>query len=231
MKSYKQLVEGVYDPNIFKAFFLAGGPGSGKSYVVRRATGGLGLKIVNSDNAFEKLLKDADFNMDFRNMSPDKTLERDIIRKKAKEITDRMQGNFVAGRLGLIVDGTGAEYIKIERQARRLKELGYETYMIFVNTSLDTAIERNNQRSRKLPLDIVKTYWNNVQSNIGKFQRLFGMGNMIIVDNNSAGENVFNTVFKQIVKLTKRKVTNYIAKQWIDNQLRMKRVMGALTNR
>ena len=142
-----------------------------------------------------------------------------------------MQRNFVAGRLGLIIDGTGAEYVKIERQARKLKELGYETYMIFVNTSLDTAIERNNQRSRKLPLDIVKTYWNNVQANIGKFQRLFGMGNMIIVDNNSAGENVFNTVFKQIVKLTKRKVKNYIAKQWIDNQLRMKRVMGALTNR
>ncbi len=231
MKTFEQLTEGVYDPNIFKAFFLAGGPGSGKSYVVRRTTGGLGLKIVNSDIAFEKLLKDADFDLDFRTMSPEKSLERDKIRSRAKEVTSKMQRNFVAGRLGLIIDGTGAEFIKIERQARRLKELGYETYMIFVNTSLDTAIERNNQRSRKLPLDIVKTYWNNVQSNIGKFQRLFGMGNMIIVDNNSAGENVFNTVFKQIVKLTKRKVTNYIAKQWIDNQLRMKRVMGALTNR
>tara|TARA_Y100000766_G_scaffold263482_1_gene255498 strand:+ start:96 stop:791 length:696 start_codon:yes stop_codon:yes gene_type:complete len=231
VKTFEQLTEGVYDPNIFKAFFLAGGPGSGKSYVVRRTTGGLGLKIVNSDIAFEKLLKDADFDLDFRTMSPEKSLERDKIRSRAKEVTSKMQRNFVAGRLGLIIDGTGAEFIKIERQARRLKELGYETYMIFVNTSLDTAIERNNQRSRKLPLDIVKTYWNNVQSNIGKFQRLFGMGNMIIVDNNSAGENVFNTVFKQIVKLTKRKVTNYIAKQWIDNQLRMKRVMGALTNR
>ena len=84
MKSYKQLIEGVYDPNIFKAFFLAGGPGSGKSFVVRRATGGLGLKIVNSDTAFEKLLKDADFNMDFRDMNPEKTLERDVIRKKSK---------------------------------------------------------------------------------------------------------------------------------------------------
>ena len=231
MKTFEQLTEGVYDPNIFKAFFLAGGPGSGKSYVVRRTTGGLGLKIVNSDVAFEKLLNDADFDLDFRAMGPEKSLERDKIRSRAKEITSKMQRNFVAGRLGLIIDGTGAEYVKIERQARKLKELGYETYMIFVNTSLDTAIERNNQRSRKLPLDIVKTYWNNVQANIGKFQRLFGMGNMIIVDNNSAGENVFNTVFKQIVKLTKRKVKNYIAKQWIDNQLRMKRVMGALTNR
>lgn len=231
MKTFEQLTEGVYDPNIFKAFFLAGGPGSGKSYVVRRTTGGLGLKIVNSDIAFEKLLKDADFDLDFRTMSPEKSLERDKIRSRAKEVTSKMQRNFVAGRLGLIIDGTGAEYVKIERQARKLKELGYETYMIFVNTSLDTAIERNNQRTRKLPLDIVKTYWNNVQANIGKFQRLFGMSNMIIVDNNSAGENVFNTVFKQILKLTKRKVKNYIAKQWIDNQLRMKRVMRALTNR
>ena len=127
MKTFEQLTEGVYDPNIFKAFFLAGGPGSGKSYVVRRTTGGLGLKIVNSDIAFEKLLNDADFDLDFRAMSPEKSLERDKIRSRAKEITSKMQRNFVAGRLGLIIDGTGAEYVKIERQARKLKELGYES--------------------------------------------------------------------------------------------------------
>ena len=226
MKSYKQLIEGVYDPNIFKAFFLAGGPGSGKSFVVRRATGGLGLKIVNSDTAFEKLLKDADFNMDFRDMNPEKSLERDVIRKKAKEITGRMEGNFVAGRLGLIIDGTGAEYDKIKSQQGRLQQLGYDTYMIFVNTSLDTAIERNNARSRKLPLDIVKTYWNRVQANIGKFQNMFGSTNFIIVDNDNAKEDVFNKVFKRVRKLTKKKVNNYLAKQWIENQLRMKKMLS-----
>ena len=57
MKSYTDLQEGLYDPNIFKAFFLAGGPGSGKSYVVKKSTGGTGLKIVNSDDVFEKYLK------------------------------------------------------------------------------------------------------------------------------------------------------------------------------
>ena len=88
---------------------MAGGPGSGKSYIVKRSTGGLGMKIVNSDIAFEKLLKDADFDFDFRDMSPEKTLERDKIRKRAKEVTAKMQSNFVAGRLGLIIDGTGAE--------------------------------------------------------------------------------------------------------------------------
>ena len=206
---------------------MAGGPGSGKSYIVKRSTGGLGMKIVNSDIAFEKLLKDADFDFDFRDMSPEKTLERDKIRKRAKEVTAKMQSNFVAGRLGLIIDGTGAEYSKIERQKRLLQQLGYDTYMVFVNTSLDVAIERNNERRRKLPLDIVKTYWNNVQSNIGKFQRLFGMSNMIILDNNEKNDKIFNTVFKIISKLSKKKVKNYIAKQWIDNQLRLKKIMGS----
>ena len=63
MKTFYELQEGLYDPNIFKAFFLAGGPGSGKSYVVRRTTGGTGLKIVNSDEAFEVLLKKAGLSL------------------------------------------------------------------------------------------------------------------------------------------------------------------------
>ena len=108
-----------------------------------------------------------------------------------------------------------------------MQQLGYDTYMIFVNTSLDTAIERNDNRDRKLPLDIVKTYWNNVQSNIGKFQNLFGMKNFIIVDNNSPQDTaakVFRKAIKPIRKLATKKVNNYIAKQWIDNQLRMKKL-------
>ena len=64
MKTFHELQEGVYDPNILKAFFLAGGPGSGKSYVVKRTTGGLGMKIVNSDIAFEKKLKDGGLSLD-----------------------------------------------------------------------------------------------------------------------------------------------------------------------
>ena len=56
MKTFKELQEGVYDPNIFKAFFLAGG-GSGKSYVVTRTTKMFGMRVVNSDDVFEKLVK------------------------------------------------------------------------------------------------------------------------------------------------------------------------------
>ena len=219
MKTFQQLQEGVYDPNIFKAIFMAGGPGSGKSYVARRTTGGMGMKMVNSDDIYEKMLNDAGLDTTPEDIYSDQGQE---IRGRAKGVTKRMQGNFLDGRLGLIIDGTGKDYDKIATQVAGLKNLGYDCYMIFVNTSLDTAQERNKQRKRTLPEKEVAAMWNAVQQNIGKFQRLFGNANMIIVDNNDAGEDVFAKVWKRCMILVKKKVTNRIAKSWIAKELAKK---------
>ena len=219
MKTFQELQEGVYDPNILKAFFLAGGPGSGKSYVVKRATGGLGMKIVNSDVQFEKKLKDAGLSTDLRELDP---TTRDTIRARAKEITKKQKANYVEGRLGLIIDGTGKDYDKIAKQATQLKQLGYDVHMIFVNTSLDTALERNATRDRKLPDSIVTQSWNDVQKNLGKFSQYFRR-NFIVVDNNNAKEDVFGQVYKQVMSLAKAKIQNPTGKRWIQTQLDMKR--------
>ena len=221
MKTFTELQEGVYDPNILKAFFLAGGPGSGKSYVVKRTTGGLGMKIVNSDVQFEKKLKDAGLSTDLRELDP---TTRDAIRARAKEITKKQQANYIEGRLGLIIDGTGKDYDKIARQATQLKQLGYDVHMIFVNTSLDTALERNATRDRKLPDSIVTKSWNDVQKNLGKFSQFFRR-NFIVVDNNDAKEDVFGQGYKQVMSLAKAKVQNPMGKKWIQNALAMKRRM------
>jgi len=220
MKTFTELQEGVYDPNIFKAIFLAGGPGSGKSYVVRRTTGGLGMKIVNSDDIYEKMLNDAGLETTPEDIFSDKGQE---IRVRAKGVTKRMQCNFLEGRLGLIIDGTGKDYDKIAKQVAGLKNIGYECYMVFVNTSLDTAQERNKMRKRTLPEKQVEEMWKGVQKNIGKFQSLFGSSSMIIVDNNNAGEDVFEKVWKRIAMLVKKKVTNHIAKRWISQELAKKK--------
>ena len=75
--------EGVFDPGIFMAIFLAGGPGSGKSYVAGKTTGGLGLKLINSDDTLEKLLKKHNIPLDFATMSPDMTDKKDMLRGRA----------------------------------------------------------------------------------------------------------------------------------------------------
>ena len=222
MITFKELQEGVYDPNIFKAFFLAGGPGSGKSYVVARTTAMFGMRIVNSDDVFESLIKKAGMNMDMRNYTKAQEKRRDELRDVAKRVTKAREKNYVEGRLGLIIDGTGKNYDKIEKQMRELQQLGYDTHMIFVNTSLDVALQRNEERPRKLPENIVVSSWNSVQKNIGKFQNLFRQ-NFIIVDNNDANEPPHIEVFKRVRQLANKRVTNGIAKRWIANELEMKK--------
>ena len=219
MKTFQDLQEGVYDPNILKAFFLAGGPGSGKSYVVKRTTGGLGMKVVNSDDAFEKLLKDAGLSL---KMPPEEEEPRDVARTRAKELTAKRKANYVEGRLGLIIDGTGREYDKISKQARELEGLGYDTHMIFVKTSLDVALERNAKRARSVPTSIVTNSWKAVQSNIGKFSNFF-KGNFIILDNNDVDEDMMMQVFKRVRRLANKKVQNGRGKAWIAHQLQMKK--------
>ena len=221
MKSYTDLQEGLYDPNIFKAFFLAGGPGSGKSYVVKKSTGGTGLKIVNSDDVFEKYLKQA--QLDFK-MQASQGKERDIQRAKAKAVTAKRKDNYLEGRLGLVIDGTGKDYGKISSQAAGLKQLGYDVHMIFVNTTLEVALQRNQERARTVPEKIVVNAWKQVQSNIGKFQSFFGPKNFIIVDNDMPDKDgrLFDHVFKKVQGLLRRKVDNYIAKAWMAKELRLK---------
>ena len=219
MKYYQELQEGLYDPNIFKAFFLAGGPGSGKSYVVRRTTGGTGLKIVNSDTAFEFLLKKAGLSL---KMPPEEFERKEKVRARAKKITTARKQNYLDGRLGLIIDGTGKDADRIVKQKASLEELGYDTYMIFVNTSIDVALQRNIERARSLQPSFVIQSWKEVQANIGKFSNMFRQG-FIVVDNNNAGEDVFQTVWKRIQGLLRKKVTNTRATNWIAMELAKKK--------
>ena len=215
MKTFYDLQEGLNDPNIFKAFFLAGGPGSGKSYVVRKTTGGTGLRVVNSDPAFEKLLKDAGLSLKMSGEDP----RRDEVRGKAKVIAKKIGKNYIEGRIGLIIDGTGKKYDGIAKQKAELESLGYDCYMIFVNTSIDVALQRNTKRDRVVPESIVISSWKSVQNNIGKFNNLFKNG-MIIVDNNKTDEDVEMMAFKRVKALLKNKVTNRRAHQWMDMEMK-----------
>ena len=218
MKTFYELQEGLYDPNIFKAFFLAGGPGSGKSYVVKKTTGGTGLKSVNSDEAFEHLLTKAGLSL---KMPPEEFERKEVQRARAKEITAARKANYLEGRLGLVIDGTGKYADKILKQKAGLEELGYDTYMIFVNTSLDVALQRNAARSRSLAEPIVVKSWKDVQANIGTFSNMFRAG-FIVVDNNNAGEDILKQVEKRVRGLLRRKVTNTRAKNWMAAELARK---------
>ena len=220
MQTFKdtvQLEEGINDPSIFKAVFLAGGPGSGKSFVVgQTALTSFGLKLVNSDDTFEHLLKKAGLEATPKDIFSDKG---QAIRGKAKAITGNKQVGYMNGRLGLVIDGTGKDFGKIQRQATALKKLGYEVAMIFVNTDLDTAQSRNQKRERTLPEKQVETMWKDVQKNIGKFQNMFD-NNFHVVDNSNTGniQGAALAVYRKIGQFTRTPPSKPAAKRWIQSQ-------------
>ena len=218
MKTFQQLLEGIYDPNIFKAVFLAGGPGSGKSYVVSKVVSGMGLKVINSDEPFERYLVKAGLSM---KMPDEEQAERDVERKRAKKVTSAKKGHAIDGRLGIIIDGTGKDYDKMIRQAAQLQELGYETSMVFVNTTLETALERNRKRARSVPPNIAKQGWNDVQKNLPRFQRYFGK-RFFVADNNTGDD--LTPITKAVRRAIIKKVDNPIASAWIAGELKKKQM-------
>ena len=220
MITYEQfLKEGVYDPNIFKAVFMAGGPGSGKSWVASRTTGGLGLKVINSDDPFEIYLKREGLSL---KMPDTETAERDVVRTKAKRVTASKKRHAVEGRLGLIIDGTGHEYDKVANRASTLRLIGYEPSMVFVNTSLEVALARNEKRARSVKPALAKKSWQDVQNNMGKFQNFFGPKNFFIVDNNGLEQDLMHISAKHIRRAISKPVSNVIAGAWITNELKKK---------
>ena len=216
--------EGVYDPGIFKAFFLAGGPGSGKTFVTQSAFAGTGLKLVNSDVKFERDLRKANLSL---KMPDEEKYFRDRIRQGAKEFAGKQMDTYLKGRLGMIVDSTARDYPSIQRQYNLLRNIGYDCYMIFVNTSLEVALERNRTRSRSIPEYIVQKSWKGVQANMGAFQKVFGHSKMLIVDNNKDDKELvtstLNTASKFIRSRLRSKPETQIAMSWIKRELEAKR--------
>jgi len=218
MISFKEyLSEGINDPAIFKVIFLAGGPGSGKSFMVKKAAlSALGFVVLNSDDAFEHMMKKAGLDM---KMPESEKEQRDKAREAAKATTTRREDLAIEGRLGMVIDGTGKDYDKIMKMRGFFSTKGYDSAMVFVNTDLDTALARNAKRARSVPEKIARQLWQDVQNNIGKYQASF-REHFFVIDNSEGAdyESQTTAVFKKVGKWVKEKPKNGVAIKWMNQQ-------------
>ena len=227
------LIEGVHDKSIFKAVFLGGGPGSGKDYVLDRTLSGHGLTEINSDKAFEFLMDKNNLDM---KMPESETETRNVVRGKAKNMTELRQRLALLGRNGLIINGTGDDPKKITKIKERLEELGYDTSMIMVNTRDEISAARNVERGqrggRTVPEDIRKEKWNAVQKARPDLAKLFG-DNYREYDNSEdlrtarpevkdQKEKELLDIYKNIQKFVTKPPKSESSKEWTASELQRK---------
>ena len=238
LKLMDLLTEGVHDKGIFKAVFLAGGPGSGKSYVAKQLFGipdkfnisMSGMKMINQDKEYKYLLKKFEFDPEWLDVYPDDVFDQfsDELRPFTKELADQRKLGYMRGKMGMIIDGTGHKFQKIKAHRKELGDEGYDCYMVFVNTSLEVAQARNKERDRVLPEKILKKSWEDTRKNLGGYKSLFG-GKFALVDNSQflnaddARHKFTGLVKNYIQQWSTEPIKNPIGQKWVQDQFKLKK--------
>ena len=220
MQSFKNfIVEGRNDPSIFHAVFMAGSPGAGKSHVAEQLAlpGQLGYKEINSDNEFTRYMKDAFLDLV---LNVDQQFQRDVVRAVAKKHSQAKKRHAEIGRLGLVLDGTARNSGKVKSQKKELEAKGYECAMVYVSTSLESAIVSDDIRGatggRSLGPEMITSMHKDVTKNIGVYKKMFGR--LFFEVDNSVWEKTptqTRKLFGQLSKWSKIMPKNKIAKQWM----------------
>ena len=242
LKLMDLLTEGVHDSGIFKAVFLAGGPGSGKSYIAKQIFGipekfnisMSGMKMINQDKEYKFLLKKHGFDPEWLDTYPDDVFQHitDEMRDFTRDLAVERKKGYMKGKLGMIIDGTGHKFQKIKAHKKELEDNGYDTYMAFVNTSLEVALERNIARGEKgdrvLPDNIVKKSWQDTRKNLGGYKALFS-GKFALIDNSqfldadTARHKFTNLVKDHIQQWSTEPIKNSIGQKWVQDQFKLKK--------
>lgn len=215
--------EGLFDPYVLKAVFLAGGAGSGKSFIGQKMFGGSGLRVIGSDQALEFLMKKQGLDPK-TDVGSDAVQLSGGIRHQAKEQTKVRTGLAIEGRQGVVLDGTGKTTRTILRAKSMFEAAGYDTYMVMVTTPLEKAVENNRKRSRTLSDELVKETWQAVQEAIPVYKAAFGKG-YVEIKNDEPYDDAYLTrelipqLTRKAMKLLDRPIENPIGKAWIDVQV------------
>ena len=238
LKLMDLLTEGVHDSGIFKAVFLAGGPGSGKSYVAKQIFGIpekfnisiTGMKMINQDKEYKFLLKKHGFDPEWLDTYPEDVFDHisTEMRGFTTDLAAERKKGYMRGKLGMIIDGTGHKFQKVKAHKKELEENGYDTYMVFVNTSLEVAQARNKERDRVLPEKLLKKSWEDTRKNLGGYKALFS-GNFALVDNSQfldekEAKSKFNSLAKNYIQQwSTEPIKNPIGQHWVQDQFKLQK--------
>lgn len=195
------LNESIHDRGLFKAVFLIGSPGVGKSTILKKVTSGvIEPRIVNVDKFTE-----------FLNIN-------DIISvyDKSKMLSKNQMTLYFDNVLPLFIDTTGVNINKLRNRINIIEQLGYDYSAIIVNTSLETALERNANRKRVVNPRVVEDYYKRFQMLKNDLKQLFNFNIEINNDNGELTDDIILKAFKRVFFFYDSPIQNPIGQERIE---------------
>lgn len=209
------LTEGINDKGIFKAVFMAGHPGSGKTWVLSKIKSGqVEPRWVNTDRLYierdrlDKMAADSRFRDFAKNWNDGWT----NIKGDVKRISKTQLALYINSVLPLAVDGTSNNRPVTIRRKGLLESYGYDTAMIFVKTSLETAIKRAEEREktigRKVDKEFIKNAYEIIEDSKSYYRGKFDEWNEINNDEGELTEKVIKKAFLHMSNFYSRPISN-----------------------
>ena len=211
MKSHEFIHESINDKGIFKAVVFGGIPGAGKSYVLDQiSNGGIGARVVNTDKMLEYLGQRQNIDLG--------TKENQLqLLDKSKQLTINQFANYVNGMLPLFIDGTSSNAPNTLRRVGILESFGYDVGFVWVETDLDVAIARAQQRGRKVNTDFIKHVHANSAENKDYFNSKFSSFTTVKNNDGELTDQAVRTAFNSVSGFFNQPVQNPIGKRIIES--------------
>lgn len=175
------LNEGINDKGVFKAIFMAGAPGSGKTTVRSKLGGGYDPRVVNTDTWTEF----------FGDPPWDEKGEKIIL------LTTNQLSLYVKSMLPLWIDGTSSNPTNLMTREGLLSGIGYDTGMLWINTSLESSLERAKARGDRGGRKVGEKMIINAFNQISKLKPFYkGRFKYFMEVNNDTGELTDEVIIK-----------------------------------
>jgi len=220
------LTEGINDKGIFKAVFMAGHPGAGKTFTLSKIKSGqVEPRWVNTDRLYiekdrlDKMAVDSRFRDFAKNWNEGWT----NIRGDVKRVSKNQLALYINSVLPLAVDGTSNNRPVTIRRKGLLESYGYDTAMIFVKTSLETAIKRAEERGkamgRKVDPDFIKNAYQEIEDSKSYYRGKFDDWNEISNDEGELTESVIKKAFLHMSNFYSKPISNPDGKKFRDKMI------------
>ena len=211
MRLEHYLNEGIQDKGIFKAIFMAGHPGAGKTYVLNKVkSGSIEPRWVNTDKLFLDIFPEFKQNWE-HNWGK--------INVKVKTISKNQLALYLNSLLPLAIDGTSNSVSVILRRKGLLESFGYDTGMLFVSTSLETALERAATRERPVPPEFIKDAYEQINKAKAFYKQTFHHWIEIPNDKFELTDEVIQKAFKSSAGFYNAPIGNPVGKKYYDKMM------------